>query len=132
MPEMDSHFGAADWDPISACPMNLRFLPDAAAACGNVQQRYGSDVVCAFCREAKQYVDSSRNTEDDLRVIEAWKQWWEEIGHVARCNRDPARTREAFEAGYLAALEQVMNEDTVRMGRHSRRPDDTRNQHLLR
>lgn len=32
-----------------------------------------------------------------------WKEWWESLGHVARCNRDAARTREAFEAGYLAA-----------------------------
>jgi hypothetical protein len=34
-----------------------------------------------------------------MQVIEAWNEWWQEIGHVARCNRDPARTREAYEAG---------------------------------
>ena len=43
----------------------------------------------------------------DMHVITAWKEWWDGIGHVARSNRDPGRTREAFEAGYLAALEQV-------------------------
>lgn len=37
----------------------------------------------------------------------AWKQWWEDLGHVARCNRDLARTREAFEAGYMAAVAQA-------------------------
>lgn len=42
-----------------------------------------------------------------MHVILAWKDWWDGIGHVARCNRDPGRTREAFEAGYLAALEQT-------------------------
>lgn len=36
----------------------------------------------------------------------SWKEWWESLGHVARCNRDVARTREAFEAGYLAASER--------------------------
>lgn len=43
---------------------------------------------------------------DALRSDRAWKQWWDELGHVARCNRDMARTREAFEAGYMAALAQ--------------------------
>ena len=42
-----------------------------------------------------------------MKVHEAWLKWWESIGHVARGNRDPARTREAFEAGYVAALEQM-------------------------
>ncbi|MFN3507973.1 MAG: hypothetical protein ACK4ZU_10870 [Allorhizobium sp.] len=42
-----------------------------------------------------------------MHVIMAWKDWWDGIGHVARCNRDAGRTREAFEAGYLAALEQT-------------------------
>ncbi|MFN3833606.1 MAG: hypothetical protein ACK4SQ_15380 [Allorhizobium sp.] len=41
-----------------------------------------------------------------MHVIMAWKDWWDGIGHVARCNRDAGRTREAFEAGYLAAMEQ--------------------------
>lgn len=39
-----------------------------------------------------------------MAVKDAWNAWWEQLGHVGRCNRDPARTREAFEAGYLAAL----------------------------
>lgn len=39
-----------------------------------------------------------------MSLNEAWNEWWEHLGHVSRCNRDPARTREAFEAGYLAAL----------------------------
>lgn len=39
-----------------------------------------------------------------MTVESAWKGWWNALGHVARCNRDMARTREAFEAGYLAAL----------------------------
>jgi hypothetical protein len=39
-----------------------------------------------------------------MDMEKAWKEWWESLGHVARCNRDAARTREAFEAGYLAAL----------------------------
>ncbi|WP_207900562.1 hypothetical protein, partial [Shinella sp. JR1-6] len=44
-------------------------------------------------------------TKVDVTQIEkAWRRWWNELGHVARCNRDPARTREAFDAGYLAAL----------------------------
>ncbi|MCF6370907.1 hypothetical protein [Rhizobium halophilum] len=38
-----------------------------------------------------------------MDMEKAWKEWWESLGHVARCNRDTARTREAFEAGYLAA-----------------------------
>jgi len=42
-----------------------------------------------------------------MHVVTAWKDWWNGIGHVARCNRDAGRTREAFEAGYLAALEQI-------------------------
>jgi len=37
-------------------------------------------------------------------LIDAWKEWWDGLGHVARCNRDEARIREAFEAGYMAAL----------------------------
>jgi hypothetical protein len=40
-----------------------------------------------------------------MQVERAWSEWWEGLGHVARLNRDKARTREAFEAGYLAALE---------------------------
>jgi hypothetical protein len=67
-----------------------------------------------------------------VRVIEAWKKWWEEIGHVARRNRDPARTREAFEASYLAALEQVANEDDVQMSLLSRRSQETSYQNLRR
>jgi hypothetical protein len=45
-----------------------------------------------------------------MHVIAAWKEWWEGLGHVARCNRDPGRTREAFEAGYLAALAEYSAE----------------------
>ena len=42
-----------------------------------------------------------------MGAVDAWKKWWEGIGHVARGNRDMARTREAFEAGYISALEDV-------------------------
>ena len=38
-----------------------------------------------------------------MRMERAWQEWWESLGHVAQCNRDAARTCEAFEAGYLAA-----------------------------
>jgi hypothetical protein len=39
-----------------------------------------------------------------MRDIEsAWLAWWASLGHVARTNRDKARIREAFEAGFLAA-----------------------------
>lgn len=39
-----------------------------------------------------------------MREIEtAWLEWWESLGHVARTNRDKARSREAFEAGFLVA-----------------------------
>lgn len=41
-----------------------------------------------------------------MRMEEAWSKWWKDLGHVSRCNRDPARTREAFEAGYLAAVQE--------------------------
>ncbi|WP_145926130.1 hypothetical protein [Shinella sp. HZN7] len=44
---------------------------------------------------------------DAAHADRAWKRWWDDLGHVARCNRDIARTREAFEAGYMAALVQV-------------------------
>ncbi|CCF18711.1 hypothetical protein NT26_0987 [Pseudorhizobium banfieldiae] len=42
-----------------------------------------------------------------MGAVDAWNKWWEGIGHVARGNRDVARTREAFEAGYISALEDV-------------------------
>lgn len=39
-----------------------------------------------------------------MRELEnAWLTWWKSLGHVARTNRDKARIREAFEAGFLAA-----------------------------
>ena len=47
---------------------------------------------------------------DATHADSAWKRWWDDLGHVARCNRDAARTREAFEAGYMAALAQVVDE----------------------
>lgn len=50
-----------------------------------------------------------------MQVIEAWNEWWKEIGHVARCSRDPAKTREAFEAGYLAALDRIGASDNLRV-----------------
>lgn len=37
-----------------------------------------------------------------MQIADAWEEWWRGLGHVARCNRDKARTREAFEAGYAA------------------------------
>jgi hypothetical protein len=37
-----------------------------------------------------------------MQVTDAWEEWWRGLGHVARCNRDIARIREAFEAGYAA------------------------------
>ena len=37
-----------------------------------------------------------------MQVTDAWEEWWRGLGHVARCNRDMARTREAFDAGYAA------------------------------
>ncbi|MNL89832.1 hypothetical protein D3C87_2204030 [compost metagenome] len=40
-----------------------------------------------------------------MHVEDAWLRWWENLGHVARLNRDKARIREAFEAGFLAARE---------------------------
>lgn len=40
--------------------------------------------------------------EVQMQVTDAWEEWWRGLGHVARCNRDMARTREAFEAGYAA------------------------------
>ena len=45
-----------------------------------------------------------------MDIEHAWLKWWEGLGHVARLNRDKPRTREAFEAGYLAALERNKNE----------------------
>lgn len=42
-----------------------------------------------------------------MGAVDAWNKWWEGIGHVARRNRDVARTREAFEAGYISALESL-------------------------
>ncbi len=42
-----------------------------------------------------------------MHIAVAWKEWWDGLGHVARCNRDEARIREAFEAGYMAALAQT-------------------------
>lgn len=45
-----------------------------------------------------------------MDIEHAWMKWWEGLGHVARLNRDKPRTREAFEAGYLAALERNKNE----------------------
>ncbi|CAD7029934.1 hypothetical protein RHAB21_01661 [Pseudorhizobium halotolerans] len=45
-----------------------------------------------------------------MGAVDAWNKWWEGIGHVARRNRDVARTREAFEAGYIAALEDMASE----------------------
>lgn len=41
-----------------------------------------------------------------MSMDKAWTDWWNSLGHVARSNRDCGRYREAFEAGYLAALEQ--------------------------
>lgn len=40
-----------------------------------------------------------------MSMEKAWTDWWNHLGHVARSNRDCGRYREAFEAGYLAALE---------------------------
>lgn len=40
--------------------------------------------------------------EAQMQIADAWEEWWRGLGHVARCNRDKARTREAFEAGYAA------------------------------
>lgn len=70
-----------------------------------------------------------------MDMEKAWKEWWESLEHVSRCNRDTARTREAFEAGYLAAsegVEQLYSHPAKRLnprgGRHmmgrlpSRRP----------
>jgi hypothetical protein len=51
-----------------------------------------------------------------MHVITAWKDWWDGIGHVARCRRDPGRTREAFEAGYLAALEDAAHAQAAAFG----------------
>lgn len=51
-----------------------------------------------------------------MTVESAWKSWWNALGHVARCNRDMARTREAFEAGYLAALRDA-GERKIRIGK---------------
>lgn len=45
--------------------------------------------------------------ENKMQVADAWKEWWQALGHVARCNRDIARTREAFEAGYAAGRSHV-------------------------
>ena len=42
-----------------------------------------------------------------MGAVDAWNKWWEGIGHVASGNRPLARTREAFEAGYISALEDV-------------------------
>jgi hypothetical protein len=67
-----------------------------------------------------------------MDAIKAWTKWWDDIGHVARCNRDPARTREAFEAGYLAALEQVARAETVRASHLGSRSHDTSYQHQPR
>lgn len=39
-----------------------------------------------------------------MKIADAWNEWWDGLGHVACCNIDPARIREAFEAGYLAGL----------------------------
>ncbi|MET3585651.1 hypothetical protein ABID21_001760 [Pseudorhizobium tarimense] len=50
----------------------------------------------------------------------AWKEWWESLGHVARCKRDTARIREAFEAGYLSASER--REATVLASREAAEP----------
>lgn len=42
--------------------------------------------------------------EDVMNIVDAWTHWWDSLGHVARLNRDKARVREAFEAGYEAAV----------------------------
>nr|CAD6437879.1 hypothetical protein REQ54_04326 [Rhizobium sp. Q54] len=51
-----------------------------------------------------------------MEVERAWLKWWDGLGHVARLNRDKARTREAFEAGYLAALEERISKAPLASG----------------
>ncbi len=57
-----------------------------------------------------------------MEVERAWLKWWEGLGHVAHLNRDKARTREAFEAGYLAAHEDRKGEQPLDE-RHARSND---------
>jgi hypothetical protein len=60
-----------------------------------------------------------------MDMEKAWKEWWESLGHVARCNRDAARTREAFEAGYQAASQRAGAAVSGEAGERTRgRPQD--------